>query len=80
MSPDLYLSDWSGGKEIVDRVEEIAKKKGVTMAQVSLAWVLAQDGKFDLSACGHRLINDRRSRERAHRWHHIYGEAAGCDR
>lgn len=46
MSPDMYLSDWSGGKAIVDRVEEIAKKKGVTMAQVSLAWVLAQDGKY----------------------------------
>src|SRR5699024_5733191 len=30
-------------KEIVKRVEEIAKKKGVTMAQVSLAWLLHQD-------------------------------------
>lgn len=52
MSPDLYLSEWSGGKAIVDRVEEIAKKKGVTMAQVSLAWVLAQDGEFHLSVYG----------------------------
>lgn len=64
MSPDLYLSDWSGGKAIVDRVEEIAKKKGVTMAQVSLAWVLAQDGEFHLSACGRMLINGRRARFR----------------
>lgn len=28
-------------KAIVDRVEELAKKKGVTMAQVSIAWSLS---------------------------------------
>lgn len=64
MSPDLYLSDWSGGKAIVDRVEEIAKKKGVTMAQVSLAWVLAQDGEYQPSAYGRMLINGRCARYR----------------
>ncbi|KAI0321779.1 Aldo/keto reductase [Amylostereum chailletii] len=32
-----------GGKEIIDRIEELAKKKGVSMAQLSLAWVLAKD-------------------------------------
>lgn len=64
MSPDLYLSDWSGGKAIVDRVEEIAKKKGVTMAQVSLAWVLAQDGGFYLSSYGRTLINGARAHRR----------------
>ncbi|TFY76831.1 hypothetical protein EWM64_g7179 [Hericium alpestre] len=41
--------DWARGygapgtKAIVDRVEEIAKKKGVSMAQVSLAWILNKD-------------------------------------
>ncbi|KAF8624680.1 hypothetical protein AX17_007011 [Amanita inopinata Kibby_2008] len=30
--------------DIVNRVEEIAKKKEVSMAQVSLAWVMAKDG------------------------------------
>lgn len=29
-------------KEIVDRVEEIAKKKGVSMAVISIAWVLSK--------------------------------------
>ncbi|KAF8898192.1 Aldo keto reductase [Mucidula mucida] len=29
---------------IINRVEEIAKKKGVTMAQLSLAWVLSRPG------------------------------------
>ncbi|KAJ3825151.1 Aldo/keto reductase [Lentinula raphanica] len=29
--------------KIVERVEEIAKKKGVTMAQVSLAWLLSKE-------------------------------------
>jgi len=32
------------GKGIVNRVEELAKKKGVSMAQVATAWVLANDG------------------------------------
>ena len=32
------------GKDIVNRVEEVAKKKGVTMAQIATAWVLANDG------------------------------------
>ena len=27
------------------RVEEIAKKKGVSMAQIATAWVMAKDGK-----------------------------------
>ena len=31
-------------KAIVDRVEEIAKKKGVGMAQVAMAWSLRQEG------------------------------------
>lgn len=34
----------SGGKAIVDRVEEVAKKRGITMAQVALAWTLVKDG------------------------------------
>ncbi|KAL0948016.1 hypothetical protein HGRIS_010639 [Hohenbuehelia grisea] len=33
----------SGNDEIVNRVEELAKRKGVTMAQVALAWSLAHD-------------------------------------
>jgi len=32
------------GRDIVKRVEELAKKKGVTMAQIATAWVLANDG------------------------------------
>lgn len=33
----------NGGKEINERVEELAAEKGVTMAQISLAWLLHQD-------------------------------------
>ncbi|KZT26810.1 Aldo keto reductase [Neolentinus lepideus HHB14362 ss-1] len=33
----------SGSAEIVKRVEELAKKKGVTMAQISAAWVMSKD-------------------------------------
>ncbi|KAK7018253.1 Aldo-ket-red domain-containing protein [Favolaschia claudopus] len=33
-----------GNKEIVNRVEEIAKKRGVSMARVAVAWVLSKDG------------------------------------
>lgn len=40
---DVYLQDGSGGKEIVNRVEELSKKHGVSMAQISLAWVLSKD-------------------------------------
>lgn len=31
-------------KAIVDRVEELARKKGVTMAQVAIAWSLSHQG------------------------------------
>jgi aryl-alcohol dehydrogenase-like predicted oxidoreductase len=31
-------------RTIVGRVEEIAKKKGITMAQVAMAWSLGRDG------------------------------------
>lgn len=32
-----------GNKEVVKRVEEIAKKKGHSMAQIACAWVLHKD-------------------------------------
>ena len=32
-----------GNKEVVKRVEELAKKKGYSMAQIACAWVLAKD-------------------------------------
>jgi aryl-alcohol dehydrogenase-like predicted oxidoreductase len=32
-------------KTIVNRVEEIAKKRGVSMAQVATAWVLSKEGR-----------------------------------
>jgi versiconal hemiacetal acetate reductase len=31
-------------KDIIDRVEEIAKKKEISMAQVATAWLLSKDG------------------------------------
>ena len=30
--------------KIIDRVEEMAKKKGVSMAQLVTAWLLSKDG------------------------------------
>jgi aryl-alcohol dehydrogenase-like predicted oxidoreductase len=33
----------NGGEEINERVEELAAEKGVTMAQIALAWLLHQD-------------------------------------
>ncbi|KAJ8514446.1 hypothetical protein ONZ45_g8011 [Pleurotus djamor] len=37
-------SNAPGTKDIIARVEEIAKKKGISMAQVALAWSIAKDG------------------------------------
>jgi len=31
-------------KEIIDRVEALAKKKGVSMAIIATAWILSKDG------------------------------------
>jgi aryl-alcohol dehydrogenase-like predicted oxidoreductase len=31
-------------KEIISRVEALAKKKGLGMAQIATAWVLSKDG------------------------------------
>nr|WGM49232.1 aldehyde reductase [Boreostereum vibrans] len=44
IKPDAYLADGTGGKDIVRRVEELAKKHGATMPQVALAWTMAKDG------------------------------------
>ncbi|KAJ6623984.1 NADP-dependent oxidoreductase domain-containing protein [Mycena sp. CBHHK59/15] len=43
LSADFYVQS-VGNKEVVNRVEEIAKKRGVSMAQVSVAWVMCKDG------------------------------------
>ncbi|CAK5264610.1 unnamed protein product [Mycena citricolor] len=44
-SLDMTISSYHSEPttKIVNRVEEIAKKKGKTMAQIALAWVLAKD-------------------------------------
>ncbi|CAL1699163.1 unnamed protein product [Somion occarium] len=39
-----YYSTTPGGPEIVKRVEELSQKKGVSMAQISLAWMLSKEG------------------------------------
>ncbi|KAI0365118.1 aldo/keto reductase [Pilatotrama ljubarskyi] len=39
-----YVKEGSGTPEILKRVEELANKKGVSMAQIAIAWILAKDG------------------------------------
>ncbi|KAL7282850.1 hypothetical protein ACG7TL_002263 [Trametes sanguinea] len=39
-----YNKEGSGTPEILKRVEELANKKGVTMAQISIAWILSKEG------------------------------------
>ncbi|EIW61065.1 aryl-alcohol dehydrogenase [Trametes versicolor FP-101664 SS1] len=39
-----YNKEGSGTAEIIKRVEELARKKGVTMAQIAIAWILTKDG------------------------------------
>ncbi|KAI0790138.1 aryl-alcohol dehydrogenase [Irpex lacteus] len=43
---DLMIKGYSGAglTEIIKRVEDLAKAKGITMAQVALAWILSKDG------------------------------------
>ncbi|KAI0806628.1 aryl-alcohol dehydrogenase [Fomes fomentarius] len=41
---DFHKGDGTGTSEIVNRVEELAKKKEVSMAQIALAWLLAKEG------------------------------------
>ncbi|KAI0727727.1 Aldo keto reductase [Fomitopsis betulina] len=35
--------EWAGTPDIVNRVEELAKKKGFTMAQIALAWSISKE-------------------------------------
>ncbi|KAF8188849.1 NADP-dependent oxidoreductase domain-containing protein [Mycena galopus ATCC 62051] len=43
MSANLYTQS-PANQAIVNRVEEVAKKRGISMAQVAIAWVLSKDG------------------------------------
>ncbi|KAJ8495280.1 hypothetical protein ONZ45_g1792 [Pleurotus djamor] len=46
-STDLWYSLYDNGPgtpDIINRVEELAKKKGISMAQVSSAWALSKEG------------------------------------
>lgn len=38
-------------------VEELAKKKGVTMAQIAIAWILTKDGQLSFLR-GYFLLRD----------------------
>ncbi|KAJ7302265.1 NADP-dependent oxidoreductase domain-containing protein [Mycena albidolilacea] len=42
-SANLYTQS-PAGTAIVNRVEEVAKKRGISMAQVAVAWILSKDG------------------------------------
>ncbi|KAJ6577294.1 Aldo/keto reductase [Mycena capillaripes] len=42
LSGNAYLTLGSGNKAVLERVEELAKKHGATMAQISLAWVISK--------------------------------------
>lgn len=43
---DWFIGRYQQGatNDIINRVEEVAKKKGVSMAQVATAWVLSKEG------------------------------------
>ncbi|KAJ6513009.1 Aldo keto reductase [Mycena sanguinolenta] len=43
MSPSMYIQS-EANKTVVKRVEEISKKRGISMAQVSVAWALSKEG------------------------------------
>ncbi|KAJ6512582.1 Aldo/keto reductase [Mycena sanguinolenta] len=42
--PDAYFQLGAGNKDVVARVEEVAKRHNNTMAQVSLAWLMTKEG------------------------------------
>ncbi|KXN85849.1 Versiconal hemiacetal acetate reductase [Leucoagaricus sp. SymC.cos] len=39
-----WYNNAGGTKEIIKRVEEVANKRGITMGQVSIAWLLSKNG------------------------------------
>jgi len=41
---DYFLENYSKYEGVVDRIEEVSKKSGVSMAQVSMAWVMSKPG------------------------------------
>lgn len=49
----VYRSN--GGREVNERVQELAAAEGVSMAQVALAWILAQDA-VDAAIVGARSV------------------------
>ena len=40
----MLVTNQESEKEIIGRVEALAKKKGISMAQVATAWLLSKDG------------------------------------
>jgi aryl-alcohol dehydrogenase-like predicted oxidoreductase len=39
----MLVTDQDAENEIIDRVEALAKKKGISMAQLATAWLLSKD-------------------------------------
>jgi hypothetical protein len=66
-------------EEITNRVEEIAKKKGISMAQVALAWCLSKDGAW-LETDSMSLFSYFNSCHCANHWQHEPEEPAGSHR
>jgi aryl-alcohol dehydrogenase-like predicted oxidoreductase len=88
-SPKLYDSE--GDWEVVDAVESVAKQRGVSMAEVALAWLLGRPGVvapiIGASKAGHLeaalgavsidLTAEERTRlEAAYRPHAVRGHTA----
>lgn len=62
-------------------VDEIAKKRGISMAQIAIAWLLSKEGEhqatFIPQMCAYEFL---RRRYRAYCWHHKPPESAGYRR
>jgi aryl-alcohol dehydrogenase-like predicted oxidoreductase len=42
------ISSKESENEIIDRAEAMAKRKGISMAQLATAWILSKDGIFNI--------------------------------
>jgi aryl-alcohol dehydrogenase-like predicted oxidoreductase len=56
-------------------VEEVAKKKGITMAQVNIAWLLSKEGMRQKIIPVMPLNELSRRRVCAYHWYHQLGQS-----
>lgn len=80
--PPTWYGQTDGNKEVAKRVEELAKKRNLKMAQIATAWSMQKDGVFIFNclhkSCFQTYFAWFKRSDSSYRWNNLSSESEGA--